>query len=223
MFRLLFFALIALWPIATNAQLAITEFLASNSNGLQDELGNEEDWIEIQNTGAATANLSGWYLTDDSGNLRKWPLPAWTLAPGNRMIVFASNRNRTPVQTTAGVDNAGTPASPRLATNFKLGASAGGYVALTQDQAGGGVAAISVFANYPQQVPDISYGVTQTTVSLFAANAQVRALVPTVANGGAALGASWRGGRSRSTMRRGAPEPWARESLRQPRWSQAPA
>ena len=84
MTRFFILILVALWPIASSAQLVITEFLASNSNGLKDELGNEEDWIEIQNTGVATANLSGWYLTDESGNLRKWPLPAWTVSPGNR-------------------------------------------------------------------------------------------------------------------------------------------
>ena len=194
MTRLILFILLTLWPFAARAQFVITEFLASNSNGLKDELGNEEDWIEIQNTGVATTSLAGWYLTDESGNLRKWPLPAWTLAPGNRIVVFASSRNRTPAQTAAGIDNAGTPASPRLATNFKIGAGSGGYLALAQDQAGGGVAAISVFANYAQQVPDVSFGVTPSTVALVATNTPIRALVPAVANGGNLLGASWRGG-----------------------------
>ena len=177
-----------------HAQLAITEFVASNSNGLQDELGNEEDWLEIQNTSVGTVNLSGWYLTDEAANLRKWPMPAWTLAAGNRMVVFASNRNRAPAQTAAGQDNAGTAASPRLATNFKLGAGAGGYLALTKDEAGGAISVISSYVNYPKQVADISYGPSVNTTVLVNASSPAKALVPTVGNGGSALGATWRGG-----------------------------
>ena len=159
-------ALFLALTLHSHAQLAITEFVASNSNGLQDELGNEEDWLEIQNTSTGTVNLSGWYLTDESANLRKWPMPAWTLSAGNRMVVFASNRNRTPAQTTPGSDNAGTANSPRLAANFKIGAGAGGYLALAQDQAGGAISVISAFVNYPKQVPNVPYGTSVTTTAL---------------------------------------------------------
>ena len=66
LFRLVL-SFIGLVLIATShAQLSISEFLASNSNGLQDELGNEEDWLEIQNTSGVTVSLTGWYLTDES-------------------------------------------------------------------------------------------------------------------------------------------------------------
>ncbi len=183
---------------SSHAQLTITEFLASNSNGLQDELGNEEDWLEIQNTSTGTVNLSGWYLTDEAANLRKWPLPAWTLAAGNRMVVFASNRNKVPAQTTAGADNAGSAASPRLATNFKLTTSStttpNGYLAISQDQAGGAISVISSYVNYPKQVTDISYGLSINTTALVSTTSTAKALVPTVANGGSALAATWRGG-----------------------------
>ncbi len=178
---------------SSHAQLTITEFLASNSNGLQDELGNEEDWLEIQNTSTGTVNLSGWYLTDEAANLRKWPMPAWTLNAGNRMVVFASNRNKMPVQTAAGVDNAGSAASPRLATNFKLGAAAAGYLALSQDQAGGAISVISSYASYPKQVTDVPYGLAVNTSALVTVSSGTKALVPTVGNGGSALGTTWRG------------------------------
>ena len=187
-------ALLLALTLHSHAQLAITEFVASNSNGLQDELGNEEDWLEIQNTSTGTVNLSGLYLTDESTNLRKWPLPAWTLNAGNRMVVFASNRNRTPAQTTAGQDNSGSAASPRLATNFKIGAAAGGYLALTQDQAGGAISVSSSYVNYPKQVANIPYGLAVNTTTLVTTSSPVKALVPTVGNGGSALGAIWRGG-----------------------------
>lgn len=187
-------ALLLALAVDAPAQLAITEFLASNSSGLQDELGNEEDWLEISNISASSVTLGGWYLTDEVTNLRKWPLPAWTLGAGNRMEVFASNRNRRPAQTTAGQDNAGTPSSPRLATNFKIGAGAGGYLALTKDEPGGGVAVVSAFTSYPKQITNISYGPSVSTVQLLTTSSPAKALVPTAGNGGSALGASWRGG-----------------------------
>lgn len=192
-FLILLLSIVA-FAATSHAQLTISEFLASNSNGLKDELGNEEDWVEIHHSGASTISLSGWYLTDDPGNLRKWPFPAWTLNAGNRVVVFASNRNRAPVQTTAGQDNSGTSNSPKLATNFKLTANAGGYLALTQDQAGGGVSVISVFNNYPKQVTDVSYGNSFSLTTLVTSNAPAKTLVPTIGNGGSGLGATWRGG-----------------------------
>jgi hypothetical protein len=193
MIKRLLFVLLTL-VASSHAQLSIAEFMASNSSGLQDELGNEEDWLEIQNTSTGTVNLSGWYLSDEPTDLRKWPMPAWTLAAGNRMVVFASSRNLRPTQTSAGVDNSGTVASPKLATNFKIGTDAGGFLALSQDQAGGGVAVISSFASYPKQLPNIAYGFSINTSALVTTTSPARALVPTIANGGSALGTSWRGG-----------------------------
>src|SRR5262245_54692626 len=49
--------------------VTITEFVASNSNGLQDEDGSHPDWIEIFNGGATNVNLDGWFLTDSPDNL----------------------------------------------------------------------------------------------------------------------------------------------------------
>ncbi len=140
------------------SQLVISEFLASNSTILPDELGKPEDWIEIQNKGAAAVSLSGCFLTDSSADLRKWAFPAWTLNAGGRMVVFASGRDQRPVQKTAGVDNAGVLASPRLATNFKLGAGAGGFLALTKDAGGLATTVLSQYAGYPKQFADFSYG-----------------------------------------------------------------
>lgn len=177
-----------------SAQLRISEFLANNVSGLRDEINEHEDWIEIENPTAATVSLSGWYLTDDSSRLRKWPFPAWTIGAGKRIVVFASNRDRRPVQAVAGQDNAGTAAQPRLATNFKISANAGRYLALTKEGAGGVVDVVFAYGSYPKQVPDVPYGFAVTTSAIVPANAAVKALVPTTGNGGAALGTAWRGG-----------------------------
>jgi hypothetical protein len=190
-------AILAIAP--ASAQLVISEFLANNLGGLRDEINEHEDWIEITNPTTATVAVGDWYLTDDAGCLRKWPLPAWTLGAGKRMVVFASDRDRRPPQAVAGQDNAGTAAQPRLATNFKISSNAGKYLALSKENRGPGkegvVDVISSFT-YPKQVPDVSYGLQDASagVALVAANAPLKALVPTVANGGNALGAAWRGG-----------------------------
>ena len=163
------------------AQVVISEFLASNSNSILDESGNHEDWIEIANNTGSPVGLLGWYLTDDSNQPRKWAFPNMTLSGGAYLVVFASNKNRT------------NPAF-NLHTNFKLSASPG-YLALTHDIAGGGIEIVHVFNPYPQQATDVAYGTSITTnvTPLIASGAAAKTLIPTVGNGGSALGAGWRG------------------------------
>ena len=177
------------------AQLQITEFLANSVSGQRDEVNEHEDWIEIENNSEAIVSLSGWHLTDDPERLRKWPFPAWSLASGKRLVVFASNRDRRPPQAVAGQDNTGTAVQPRLATNFKISSNEGRFLALTKEGTGGVVNVISSFTDYRKQMPDVSYGYVLATTSLLGpTNPGVRALVPAVANGGDLLGAAWRGG-----------------------------
>jgi len=69
--------------------VVIAELLADNENGILDEAGQNEDWIELWNTGAAAIDLSGYTLSDDLLDPAKWTLPAGTvLPPGGRAIVF---------------------------------------------------------------------------------------------------------------------------------------
>lgn len=97
-------------PLLSQDRFQITEFMAVNENGLDDEDRDEEDWIEIHNAGLSTASLEGWYLTDAADNLTKWKFPAVTLGPDAYLIVFASGKDRT------------SPAG-ELHTNFKLSGS----------------------------------------------------------------------------------------------------
>lgn len=175
-----------------NAQLIITEFLASNTLEVvyppttpqeqqnQDEDGEKEDWIEIANTTSAPVNLLGWYLTDDLGKPRQWALPNRTLDVGAYLRIFASDKDR-------------KPASGNLHTNFKLSDN-GEYLALTRDIAGGGVEVVQAFDPFPRQAANISYGLAGTTTTpLMASGVAVKALVPTVENGGSTLGTTWTG------------------------------
>ncbi len=119
----------------------ISEFMASNDDTLNDEDGDPSDWIELQNRDAATASLTGWYLTDDLNDLSKWRIPNVSLAPDGYLLIFASGKDRT------------NPVA-QLHTNFRL-AREGSYLALV-DSEGEVVSAFD--PAYPEQQTDISYG-----------------------------------------------------------------
>ncbi|MFV2066616.1 MAG: chitobiase/beta-hexosaminidase C-terminal domain-containing protein, partial [Pirellulales bacterium] len=76
------------------ADLAITEFVASNSTGLRDGDGDSEDWIELHNMGSDTVSLDGWSLTDTPDRPYKWSLPPLQLDADAYLIVFASGKDR---------------------------------------------------------------------------------------------------------------------------------
>ena len=137
-------------PNASDAPPYISEFMASNTrtNGtgsLIDEDRDSSDWIEIYNPSGVTVNLDGWYLTDNSGNLTKWRLPATNLAGGSFLVVFASGKDRN------------VPGA-RIHTSFTL-SSSGEYLGLVKPD--GSTIASEYRPTYPQQVPDVSYGYSQ--------------------------------------------------------------
>ncbi|MEY2409763.1 MAG: hypothetical protein QOF48_2433 [Verrucomicrobiota bacterium] len=121
----------------------ISEFLASNGNGLHDADGDKSDWIEIYNPGSASANLQGWFLTDDPLTPAKWQFPYTVLGANSYMVVFASGKNLT-----------NTAGGARLHTIFQL-SSGGGYLALADPSTN----IFSAFGpSYPSQSTDVSYG-----------------------------------------------------------------
>lgn len=138
-------------PAGADETLRISEFMASNTKSktltntpMVDENKSFEDWIEIHNAGSEAVNLGGWSLTDNPANLRKWTFPPLSLAAGARLVVWASNKDRT------------DPALP-LHTNFKI-SSGGGYLALVKRD---GVTVAHEWApSYPPMPPDVSYGLS---------------------------------------------------------------
>ena len=142
----------------------ISEFMAVNDNGLDDEDRDEEDWIEIHNTGLNTVNLEGWFLTDDVNNLTKWAFPKVTLAPDGYLIVFASDKDR-------------REPSEVLHTNFKLKGS-GEYLGLVRPD--GHTVVSDFFPAYPIQAPNISFGFSaiDMDVAFVAPGAPAKALIP---------------------------------------------
>ncbi len=98
-----------------NGNVVINEFLATNDSLNADEDGDYEDWLELYNLNTVMVDLSGYYLTDEPMNPYKWQLPTVLLGSHEYLLIWASNKNRT------GVDS--------LHTNFKLNA-AGDFLGL---------------------------------------------------------------------------------------------
>jgi regulation of enolase protein 1 (concanavalin A-like superfamily) len=67
----------------------INEWQASNTATLREPVrGRYEDWIELYNAGSAAADLSGWFLTDDLANPRKWSFPLGTRLEGSGYLLI---------------------------------------------------------------------------------------------------------------------------------------
>ncbi len=155
----------------------ITEFMAGNSDTLLDGDGDSSDWIEIHNPTDAEVDLALWYLTDDMGNLDKWQFPSdpavdTLLASGEYLVVFASGKD---------VEDYVDPLG-YLHTTFKLG-SDGESVALVESD---GQTVASAYADYPEQLTDVSYGYNGSSVaweSLVSSGAAARYHVPTAGEG----------------------------------------
>ena len=75
------------------AQVVINEVSAANWTVIN--LGGEfEDWVELYNGGAASTDLSGWFLSDDPSDPTKWSFPAGTsVGPNGRLVVVCSGKD----------------------------------------------------------------------------------------------------------------------------------
>ena len=132
--------------------LAINEFVASNGSSYTNAQGLTPDWIEIHNNGPSPADLNGWYLTDDAGNLVKWAFPSTNILANQYLVICAD------VSSSQVILN-------ELHTNFKLAAD-GEYLALVYSN--GTAMVVHEYSDherapgvwgYPPQQYDISYGI----------------------------------------------------------------
>jgi len=92
-------------------ELQISEVMAENVATLADEDGDFEGWIEILNPESFSVNLEGYGLSDRVEQPYRWQFPSVTIEPGERMLIFASGKDRS------------DPGSGNLHTNFKIKAS----------------------------------------------------------------------------------------------------
>ena len=118
------------WDRGHFTDVIISEFMATNDNTHFDEDGDDSDWIELFNPTDQDVDLSGWTLEDGDDlwtfpdALTEDPSEQLVLAPGELLLIFASEKNRR------------DPAAP-LHTNFKLGAG-GDRITLRKPATSGG-------------------------------------------------------------------------------------
>lgn len=129
-------------PNAAAFQVRINELMADNEEGIRDEDGSTEDWIELYNAADTAVSLEGWYLTDNAAQLTGWKFPAGTeIGANSYLLIWASGKNRTNLA--------------NLHTDFQL-AKGGEFLALVQPD---GVTIVSSFSPaYPPQTSDVSFG-----------------------------------------------------------------
>ena len=75
------------------ARIRIAELMVKNRATLPDEDGDFPDWIELENISDTAVDLTGWLLRD-SESKPFWTFPEARLEAGERMLLFASGKNR---------------------------------------------------------------------------------------------------------------------------------
>ncbi len=159
--------------VSLQAALVLSEIQAANRQSLPDRDGDTPDWLEIHNTGPETVNLDGFHLTDAPDDLERWTFPSVVLEPGGFLVVFASGKDRRPLE-------------GELHTNFSL-SSGGEYLALVAPD---GVTVVDAFEpQFSAMGEDESYGRPFASTTFIEEGAEAEVLVP--ADGG--LGTSWTG------------------------------
>ena len=137
--------------------IQINEFLASNVATNQDpNFQSYSDWIELYNPTATPVYLSGYFLSDDKTNLKRWTFPSNTQIPANGyLMVWADGKNT------------------GLHTNFKLEKN-GEFIALSH-----ATGAVLDSLSYTAQTDDISYGRIDTQTWRYFSPPTPNALNPT--------------------------------------------
>ena len=77
---------------AEKGAIRISEVMAAEQLVQPDCYGDFSDWVELQNTSDRTIDLSGWALSDDPSEPRKWVIRDLTLESGERTIIYCSGR-----------------------------------------------------------------------------------------------------------------------------------
>jgi hypothetical protein len=72
---------------AVDSPILINEIMASNTTTITDPDGDFDDWIELRNRSQTPINLTGFYLSDNPRNPRKWEFPNGTVIPENGLLI----------------------------------------------------------------------------------------------------------------------------------------
>ena len=80
-------------PALEASRLCLSEVMLKNRASLLDADGAPSDWIELLNRSSEPVSLAGWRLSDKDGRAG-WALPDGTLGAGERLVIFASGKDR---------------------------------------------------------------------------------------------------------------------------------
>lgn len=123
--------------------VTINEIQAGNLTGAVDNFGEFEDFVELHNAEASAVDVSGWLITDDLANPKKFEIPAGTVIPAGGFLRLWADANV--LQTAPG----------HIHTNFSLdlgGESVGLYMDVTNGRN------LVDYITYPPQLVDRSWG-----------------------------------------------------------------
>tara|TARA_B110000037_G_scaffold223119_1_gene302338 strand:+ start:1121 stop:5476 length:4356 start_codon:yes stop_codon:yes gene_type:complete len=134
--------LFTLFSLSLHAQVFINEYSAANYDDIDFLPGpgrNYADWIELYNAGAASVDLSGYYLSDRISTPLKWQIPpGTTIAAGAHLLFLADKQD--------GFSNG------NYHTNFKLTQTSLNEAIVFSDAAG--IIVDSISLNYPNKKHD---------------------------------------------------------------------
>lgn len=77
-----------------DSPVVLSEIMTTNTSTYGDENDQYSDYIELHNVSSEMVDLTGWYLTDDIENLRKWKFPEVQLGANEYLVVHASRLDR---------------------------------------------------------------------------------------------------------------------------------
>ncbi len=144
-------------PLSSNAQVVINEFMALNVTTYPDmwDYDDFSDWVELFNTSDAEVSLSGYFLTDNLKNPKKWAFPVDAKIAAKGFLIVRTDGKDSKPGTTAIRDQ--YPWTDQYTTkfyhtNFKL-SDLSEELGLYKET---GAAVDSVFFN--RQLADVSWG-----------------------------------------------------------------
>lgn len=73
----------------------INEYIINNDYSIVDGDGERSSWVEIINTGSEAVDITGFGLSDDETDTKKWAFPEMSLQPGEIRLVFLSGKDKT--------------------------------------------------------------------------------------------------------------------------------
>ncbi|NLD49428.1 MAG: hypothetical protein GX660_19920 [Clostridiaceae bacterium] len=128
-------------PSVATLKIYINEVMTSNNKTINDTEGKYLDWIELYNPNEKNIDLTGYYLSDDESNQKKWQFPNTVVIPSKGyLIVWATGE--------AAVDE-----GKNLRTSFKV-SSTGESIILTEPDG----ETVADHLIIPALKPDVSYG-----------------------------------------------------------------